>query len=225
MQEAQEIWVPSLGWEDPLEEEIATCSSILARKIQGTEEPGRLQSMGSQRVRHDWACVSMRDYWKRKWVTGRKVGRRDNGEGSQWRPCYQPNYCFGQLELNPSSEEETLEVRVKHTILSSVMGWGLLLGGVNSQATSSLSHRYLIRAGFGGWSKPLGREPQGVLSESHLNKKDGAAGTPPQKGPQLSCQVVCPFWSADSHSLTWSTCCWSSNPPSLWLYAGWSTVD
>ena len=50
MQEAQEIWVRSLGWEDPLEEEIATCSSILARKIQGTEEPGRLQSMGSQEL-------------------------------------------------------------------------------------------------------------------------------------------------------------------------------
>ena len=62
MQEAWEIWVPSLGWEDPLEEEIATCSSILARKIQGTEEPGRLQSMGSQRVRRDWATGRLGDW-------------------------------------------------------------------------------------------------------------------------------------------------------------------
>ena len=46
-------WVRSLGWEDPLEEEMATHCSILARKIPWTEEPGRLQSMGSQRVRHD----------------------------------------------------------------------------------------------------------------------------------------------------------------------------
>ena len=45
--------VRSLGWEDPLEKEIATHSSILASRIPWTEEPGRLQSMGSQRVRHD----------------------------------------------------------------------------------------------------------------------------------------------------------------------------
>ena len=49
----QETWVQSLGWEDPLEEGMATHSSILAWKIPWTEEPGRLQSMGSQRVRHD----------------------------------------------------------------------------------------------------------------------------------------------------------------------------
>ena len=49
----QETQVQSLGWEDPLEEEMATHSSILAWKIPWTEEPGKLQSMGSQRVRHD----------------------------------------------------------------------------------------------------------------------------------------------------------------------------
>ena len=49
----QETWVRSLGWEDPLEKEMATHSSILAWKISWTEEPGGLQSMGSQRVGHD----------------------------------------------------------------------------------------------------------------------------------------------------------------------------
>ena len=44
----QETWVRSLGWEDPLEKEMATHSSTLAWKIPWTEEPGRLQSMGSQ---------------------------------------------------------------------------------------------------------------------------------------------------------------------------------
>ena len=44
----QETWVPSLGREDPLEKEMATHSSTLAWKIPWTEEPGRLQSMGSQ---------------------------------------------------------------------------------------------------------------------------------------------------------------------------------
>ena len=51
----QETCVWSLGWEDPLEKEMETHSSILAWKILWTEEPGRLQSMGMQRVRHDWA--------------------------------------------------------------------------------------------------------------------------------------------------------------------------
>ena len=49
----QETRVQSLGWEDPLEKEMATHSSILAWKISWTEEPGGLQSMGSQRVGHD----------------------------------------------------------------------------------------------------------------------------------------------------------------------------
>ena len=49
----RETWVRSLGWEDPLEKEMAAHSSILAWKIPWMEEPGRLQSMGSQRVGHD----------------------------------------------------------------------------------------------------------------------------------------------------------------------------
>ena len=48
-----ETWVQSLGREDPLEKEMATHSSILAWEIPWTEEPGGLQSMGSQRVRHN----------------------------------------------------------------------------------------------------------------------------------------------------------------------------
>ena len=48
-----ETWVRSLGWENPLEKEIANHSSILAWEIPWTEEPGRLQSMGSQTVEHD----------------------------------------------------------------------------------------------------------------------------------------------------------------------------
>ena len=49
----QETWVQSLGHEDPLEKEMATHSSILAWKVPCTKEPGRLQSMGSQRVGHN----------------------------------------------------------------------------------------------------------------------------------------------------------------------------
>ena len=53
MQEMQETQIQSLGQEDPLEEEMAAHSSILAWKIPRTEEPGWLQSMGSQRLGHD----------------------------------------------------------------------------------------------------------------------------------------------------------------------------
>ena len=53
MQETQETQVRALGQEDPLEEDMATHSSILAWKIPWTEEPGGLQSMGSQRVGHN----------------------------------------------------------------------------------------------------------------------------------------------------------------------------
>ena len=51
----RETWVRSLGQEDPLEKGMATHSCTLAWKIPWLEEPGRLQFMGSQRVRHDWA--------------------------------------------------------------------------------------------------------------------------------------------------------------------------
>ena len=69
----QETWVHSPGQEDPLEMGMATHSSILAWRIPRTEEPGRLQSMGSQRVGHDWATkhtqekiriLFLKDIWK-----------------------------------------------------------------------------------------------------------------------------------------------------------------
>ena len=53
MQETQETRVRSLGWEDPLEEEMATLSSTLGWRVLWTEEPGGLQSMESQRVGHE----------------------------------------------------------------------------------------------------------------------------------------------------------------------------
>ena len=65
----QETRVRSLGWEDPLEKEMAAHSGTVAWKTPWTEEPGRLQSMGLQRVRHDWATsLSL-------------------SEEKQWRPC------------------------------------------------------------------------------------------------------------------------------------------
>ena len=53
MQEMQEMLVQSLSWEDPMEEGMATHANILAWRIPWIEEPDRIQSIGSQRVRHD----------------------------------------------------------------------------------------------------------------------------------------------------------------------------
>ena len=58
MQETQEMPVQSLGWEDLLEEEMATHSSVLAWTIPWTEEPGKLQSIGLHRVKHNWSNLA-----------------------------------------------------------------------------------------------------------------------------------------------------------------------
>ena len=81
MQETQEMWVRSLGWEDPMQKEMATHSNILAWRIPWTEELGGPQFMESQRVGYDWACTRMhththasgfgRDAWEqRTWERG-----------------------------------------------------------------------------------------------------------------------------------------------------------
>ena len=57
----QETQAQSLDWEDPLEKEMATHCSILAWEITWTEEPGGLQSMGSQRVGHNWVSFTYTD--------------------------------------------------------------------------------------------------------------------------------------------------------------------
>ena len=59
----QETWVHFLGWEDPLEKEMATHSSILAWRTPWTEQPGRLQSMGSRRVRHSLSDFTFTFYF------------------------------------------------------------------------------------------------------------------------------------------------------------------
>ena len=90
MQELQETWVQSLGWKDPLEEGMATHSSLLAWRIPWTEEPGRLQSMGSQRVRYDWsnlACTHAGDinvYMHLSSVHGVLVGDGGHRRKMEW---------------------------------------------------------------------------------------------------------------------------------------------
>ena len=74
----QETWVWSMGWEDPLEKRMATHSSILSWRIPWTEEPGGLQSMELQKVRHDWVTnihkhisrIQRNPVWQAWWGVG-----------------------------------------------------------------------------------------------------------------------------------------------------------
>ena len=114
MQETQEILVRSLGWEDPLEKEMVTHSSILTWKIPWTEEPGRLQSMGLQRVRHHWAhtytflsltsCNSCRlvrllcksrYVWNEKKNNNKKQLSSEQGRLNAHMYCHSPLYSKG----------------------------------------------------------------------------------------------------------------------------------
>ena len=81
----QETWVQSLGWEEPLEKEMIIYSRTIAWKIPWTEEPGRLQSMGSLRIGQDWVnSLSLFTFmhWRRKWqstlglLPGKSHGQR-----------------------------------------------------------------------------------------------------------------------------------------------------
>ena len=76
MREMQDTWVRSLDQEDPLEEGMATHSSILAWSIPWTEEPGGLQSMGPQRAGHN--CVTDHTHTDTHTHTHRQVNSQDN---------------------------------------------------------------------------------------------------------------------------------------------------
>ena len=110
VQEPQEMWVQSLGWKDSLEKGMATHFSILAWRIPWTEKPSRLQSMGSQRVGHDFSTRTLRKdgigdftispspcfprhpfmHWRRKWqptpvfLPGESHGQRSLAGYSPW---------------------------------------------------------------------------------------------------------------------------------------------
>ena len=101
----QGTWVWSLGWEDPPEKGRATHSSILAWEIPWTEEPGRLQSMGSQRTGQDWVTNTFTFGWRvdswgvcsvKEWeVTVRNQGgvSKASGYHSSWHP-----FVFGDKD-------------------------------------------------------------------------------------------------------------------------------
>ena len=127
MQKRPELWVWSLGWEDPLEEGMATHSSILAWRIPWTEEPGGLQSMGSQRVRHDWAYGIEVQFAIRRFSPGCLIGTSNPCQWLKWNwlPQHLPfsmntihDYAFIQTKNLGSILSSFLMVTSKHQFLS-----------------------------------------------------------------------------------------------------------
>ena len=125
MKETQETQVQSLGWEDPLDEEIEINSSILAWKIPCTEDPGGLQSIGLQRVRHDWTWTQI--YYEVKW----KLLSRVRLFATPWtqsmefsRPEYWSGWPFTSsgdlpnLEIEPSFPKLQAEGKPRYNIYS-----------------------------------------------------------------------------------------------------------
>ena len=97
----QETRVWSLGWEDPLEKAMATHSSTLAWKIPWTEERGRLQSMGSLRLRHDWASsLSLSLCHTSTWYVSKESNSREETfekRKCEWEKSFEwtfRNICF-----------------------------------------------------------------------------------------------------------------------------------
>ena len=81
----QEKWVWSLTQEDPLEEDTASYSSILAWRIPWTEQPGRLQSIGLQRIGHDWSDLACMHESERKRKSHRVTVREDKKQNNSER--------------------------------------------------------------------------------------------------------------------------------------------
>ena len=121
----RETWVQFLGWEDPLEKEMATHSSTLAWRIPWTKDPGRLQSMGSQRVRHNWATSlsffrSYRDYTEKWELSGQwalATGENTAVSGAPLSACW----WFKPLtSASPSGTVEQVE-RVEVTSAKAII--------------------------------------------------------------------------------------------------------
>ena len=114
----QEIWVQSLVGEDPLEQEMATHSRVLAWKIPWIEKPGGLQSSGSQRVRHDWATehiahtvgVSLVTWCLFLWMGARFPTWYTWTYIELRPPCWWPCWVSGMLDSNPSEHPSPVTI-------------------------------------------------------------------------------------------------------------------
>ena len=130
----RETRVRSLGWEDPLEKEMATHSSSPAWRIPGMEEPGRLQSMGSQRVGHDWE-IALHFTSMKIMATSSKTPYAISRSAAPRTPAPAAVYCWPYLHRRPLN-----------TVLSQSL-WGSLGPGAHKVCLSPLS----VSGGYGVW--------------------------------------------------------------------------
>ena len=167
VQVPQETWVRSLGGEDPLEEEMASHSSILAWKILWTEEPGRLQSMGSQRVGQDWVInthICIYSPAELSWKSPFWGSPRNSSwswlsvEGSRWAPS---SHCCRWTALTPSLARSSLSaplsscppISPSSVLLWLWQGWLVTCGPQHLSRHLSGSH-LLARVNWGdGWAR------------------------------------------------------------------------
>ena len=128
----RETRVRSLGWEDPLEKEMATHSSNLAWKIPWTEEPGGLQSMGSQRVGHDWATslqicqqIWKTQQWPQDWK--RSVFTSISKKGNA-KDCSNYHTVFALISHASKVMLKILQVRLQQYMKHELQMFKLILG-------------------------------------------------------------------------------------------------
>ena len=140
----QETRVQSLGQEDPLEKEMATHSSILAWRISRTEEPGGLQSMGSQRVGHDWAANT---HTSLTFVIFLKNKNKNYGHPSGWEVVSHSGFYLDSprrsnqsiLKISPGCSLERMMLKLKLQYFGHLMRRvdslekTLMLGGIGGR--------------------------------------------------------------------------------------------
>ena len=176
-----EIQVQSLGWEDLLEKEMATHSSTLASKIPWSEDPGRLQSMGSQRVGHDWA-TSLSLSMETQDIENRLLDTVGEGEGgTNWETSME-TYTFSWFQslslvwlCNPLNSS-TPGLPIHYQLFAS--------GGLSIAVSASASFLPKNTQGWSplGWTGWISLQSKGLLRDF--------SNTAVQKhqffGPQLS---------------------------------------
>ena len=148
----QEMWVWSLGWEDPLEEEMATHSSIFTWEIPWTEESGRPQSMGSSRdTLSYWACTG-------SMLWGKKGGKDDSDilacakRGCHWLR-YRSLEKFAEVGGHPKDLFGTCEVGVVYQLAKGQIEQAVAYTGLNDRGAGDL----LMEPSVPVWWWDLGR--------------------------------------------------------------------
>ena len=136
MQEMQEKRVQSLGWKDPLEEGMATHSSILAWRIPWTVEPGGLQSMGSQRVRHD--SVTEQQQHSLFWAS----------QVAQWVKNMPAGQETQETRVRSLGRKDSLEkyMATHSSILAWRIPWTVEPGGLQSTGLQRVGHNWSDRS-------------------------------------------------------------------------------